>query len=82
MVLTFGIYARTDFYWDLRIFISLQLFINFGNCFILKLDLMPTNASLSYLSQDYFGSPSMNQTVRLVREKLDKVINLYSTITY
>ena len=50
MVLTFGIYARTDFYWDLRIFISLQLFINFGNCFILKLDLMPTNASLVFVS--------------------------------
>lgn len=24
-------------------------------------------------NQDYFGSPSMNQTVRLVREKLDKI---------
>lgn len=31
-------------------FISLQLFINFGNCFILKLDLMPTNASLVFVS--------------------------------
>lgn len=28
------------------------------------------------LSQDYFASQSMNQTVRLVREKLNKVISL------
>lgn len=27
-------------------------------------------------SQDYFASQSMNQTVRLVREKLNKVISL------